>query len=206
MAFALKPISRMNRRHPFLKALRLPKRMISFGILRLLGWRIINNLQPEIRKAVILVAPHTSNMDFILGRLGYNYLDFKGNFLIKKEFFFFPIGPFLKAMGGIPVDRKNPGNLIDLLVERFAHKRDMILTITPEGTRKKVKIWKKGFHQIALAANVPVIFVTLDYSKKIATVSPAFIPDPEYTVILQQIREHYKDIKGRHPEKFSLPQ
>lgn len=198
--------SKMNRQHPILKALRYPGRMISYSILRLLGWRIVSNLQPEIRKAVILVAPHTSNMDFILGRLGYNYLDFKGNFLIKKEFFFFPVGLFLKAMGGIPVDRKNPGKLVETLIERFARKNEVILTITPEGTRKKVKTWKKGFHQIAMAANVPLIFVTLDYSKKLATISPAFIPDEDYNVVLQQIREHYKDIKGRHPEKFSLPQ
>ena len=195
----------MNRNHPIFKLIRFPRRMISYGILRLLGWRIENQLQPETKKAVILVAPHTSNMDFIIGRLGYNYLDFKGNFLIKKEFFFFPVGIFLKIMGGIPVDRKNPGNLIDNLVKKFNTKNELFLTITPEGTRKRVKNWKKGFHQIALAAKVPIIYVTLDYEKKIARVSKAEFPDNEYQTELNKIRTIYQGVKGKHPDQFELP-
>ena len=123
-----------------------------------MGWKVINTL-PEVPKCVLAIAPHTSNWDFIVGKLAYNTLNRQANFLIKEEWFVFPLNLFFSSIGGIPVKRERNDSLTSKLTDEFKKREWMHLGITPEGTRKPVQEWKKGFYFIALNANVPIILV-----------------------------------------------
>ena len=99
------------------------------------GWKIDERTPEGIKKCVIVVGPHTSNWDFVLGKMAFITYGVKGRFLIKKELFFPPLGWILKAMGGVPVDRKQRNNLTETAVKFFNENETMYLVFTPEGTR-----------------------------------------------------------------------
>src|SRR5690606_3274580 len=113
--------------------------------------------------------PHTSNWDFVVGKLAYNSLGRQANFLIKAEWFFFPFNIIFSKMGGIPVNRDRKESLTNKLAKEFKVRKWMHLGITPEGTRKPVKEWKKGFYFIALNAKVPILLIGLDYGDRKST-------------------------------------
>lgn len=113
-------------------------------IMMLFGWKMVGEL-PKDKKAVVISVPHTSIMDFIWGKLTFMSKGIPTFILMKKEFFFFPLGMILRAMHVIPVDRGNKDNhLVEQMVEEFKKRDSMYLTITPEGSRKKRKK-EKGF-------------------------------------------------------------
>lgn len=174
-----------------------------FVLNKILGWRVVNN-QPEVPKCVLAVAPHTSNWDFVVGKLGYSSLGRQANFLIKAEWFFFPFNIFFKSLGGIPVRRERNESLTDVLAHEFEKREWMHLGITPEGTRKPVKNWKKGFYFIALKANVPILLIGLDYAKKEARTLGMFYPTGDYASDIVKIKSYYKGIQGKKPENFLL--
>ena len=135
-------------------------------ILKIFGWKLKGGL-PADKKAVVISVPHTSIMDFIWGKLTFISQGVPTYILMKKEFFFFPLGPILKALNVIPVDRGNKENhIVERMVEEFKKRDVMYLTITPEGSRKKRKKWKKGFLVIAKEAGVPVYLGRIDYKDK----------------------------------------
>jgi 1-acyl-sn-glycerol-3-phosphate acyltransferase len=117
-------------------------RSFSRFLLRLFGWQIKGSIPADIRKCVIIAAPHTSNIDFVIGRLAYYVLGVSVKFLIKKESFKGPKGKLLIKMGGIPVDRNRSNNLVDQIADLFTLAEQLNVVITPEGTRKLVKTWK----------------------------------------------------------------
>lgn len=170
----------------------------------LLGWK--SKLHVEIpKRCVICVAPHTSNWDFIIGKIFYSSLNGKMNFLMKKEWFFFPLGYLLKAMGGVPVERKNKkSSLTEQMIERFNSKDEFRLAISPEGTRRKNTQWKTGFYYIAWEAKVPISLVHIDYEKKEIGLSINFLPTGDIETDMKQIKNYYEGFKGKYPEKFSL--
>lgn len=174
-----------------------------FIITKVMGWKVIDPF-PVIPKCVLAIAPHTSNWDFIVGKLAYNSLDRKANFLIKAEWFFFPFNIIFSRMGGIPVKRGRNDSLTNKLAEVFKTRDWMHLAITPEGTRKPVKEWKKGFYFIALNANVPILPIALDYGKKEAKVLDVFYPTGNYEEDIVKIKNCFKDIKAKKPENFIL--
>jgi 1-acyl-sn-glycerol-3-phosphate acyltransferase len=127
----------------------------------------------------------------------------KANFLIKKSWFFFPMNLIFKAIGGIPVDRSKKTSLTEQLTEEF-NKRDYFqLAITPEGTRKYTDEWKKGFYYIALAAEVPIIIVILDYKDKTVYFKDIFYPTGDIENDMPLIKAYYKNAQGKHPKLFS---
>lgn len=167
------------------------------------GWKFRGNV-PEVKKAVIISVPHTSGWDFVWGELMYLSQGIKTYILMKKEFFFFPLGLLLKALNVIPVDRgKRDSQLVDQLVEEFGRRDTMYLTITPEGSRQKRKKWKKGFLVIAKAAGVPVYLGRIDYKGKFCEVGPLFHPTDDVDADMAYIMNHYRDANARHPEMFS---
>ncbi|MCC8174358.1 MAG: 1-acyl-sn-glycerol-3-phosphate acyltransferase [Odoribacter sp.] len=172
-------------------------------ILWLGGWKFIGDL-PEYKKAVIISVPHTSNWDFVWGKLIFMSQGVPTYILMKKEFFFFPLGLFLKAMKVIPVERgKKDSQMVNQMVEEFNSRDSMYLTITPEGSRKKRKKWKKGFLVIARSAGVPVYLGRIDYKGKFCKVGPVFWPTEDSDADLEYIMSTYKDANPKHPEKFS---
>lgn len=172
-------------------------------ILWLAGWRFKGEL-PEVKKAVIISVPHTSTWDFVWGKLVFMSQSVPTFILMKKEFFFFPVGLLLKAMNVIPVDRgKKDSHLVQQMVDEFQKHDVMYLTITPEGSRKKRKKWKKGFLVIAQAAGVPIYLGRIDYKGKFCETGPIFYPTGDLDADMKTIMESYADANPRHPEKFS---
>lgn len=170
---------------------------------KILGWRV-ENVLPEVEKCVIAVAPHTSNWDFIIGKLAYSSIGRTANFLIKKEWFVFPFNLFFKSVGGIPVERSKKNSMTETLAVQFDKHDRLQLAITPEGTRKRVEEWKKGFYFIALKAKVPILLVGLDYGKKVASFLNVFHPTGDYESDIIKIKSYYREITGKHPKKFAL--
>jgi len=173
-------------------------------IFRIFGWKAIDELPARIKKAVVIVAPHTSMWDFVVGRFGYWALGFKPKFLIKKEVFKFPLKGILLRAGGIPVDRSKSGNLVENIANLFSQYDSLFITITPEGTRRLNPSWKKGFYYIALRANVPIVLGILDYKEKIAGFTDVFHPTGDFEKDFKFIEDYYRGRTGKHPENFNL--
>ena len=131
-------------------------------IFKIFGWKIDRNTPEGVEKAVIVVGPHTSNWDFTIAASVWMALDLTISYMMKKEAFFWPLKGFFMDIGGIPIDRSKPQNVIREAVKWFREHDDVWLGITPEGTRKKVTTWKTGFLRIAHEADVPVMLVGID--------------------------------------------
>lgn len=174
-------------------------------LFHLFGWKTLVTL-PEPKKSVICVAPHTSNWDFLIGKLGYLSLGRKSSFLIKKSWFFFPFNYLFTALGGIPIDRSKRTSVTTQMVEEFKRRESFQLAITPEGTRGLVDKWKMGFYHIAVSAEVPIQIAYFDYSKKEMGIKDIFYPTGDEVADLEKIQSYYKDITARFPEKFHLTQ
>lgn len=178
-------------------------RLFSKFFFRIKGWTLDGD-KPDLKKYIFVMAPHTSQSDFLLGNMFGSIKGIKTHFLIKKEAFWFPLGLLLKAMGGIPVDRKNNKHLAENLVKKFHESEDLILIIAPEGTRKKVKRWKRGFHHIARAANIPLVLSYLDYKTKTIGIGPTIYPTDDYNADLEKIKNFYRGMEGRNRGQFSV--
>jgi len=171
-------------------------------ILRILGWKI-GPAGDDIPKSVICVAPHTSNLDLPIGKLFYNAIGRKAMFLIKKEWFFFPLNFVFKSMGGIPINRSTKSSLTEQLAKEFAKRTNFHLAIAPEGTRKKVEEWKSGFYYIALKACVPIQIGFIDYCKKEVGIKSTFYPTGNAASDILAIRAMYEGITGYHRKNFA---
>ena len=170
-------------------------------ILRLSGWKIDQHAPEGFKKCVIVVGPHTSNWDFILGRLAFFMYGIKPKILIKKELFFPPLGWILKAIGGVPVNRSKNNNITDMAVKLFNSREELYMVFTPEGTRKYNPNWKKGFYYIAQKANVPIYVCYMDYEKKIGGFHSPFYPTGNADSDIEAIKNIMKQYKGKFPEQ-----
>jgi 1-acyl-sn-glycerol-3-phosphate acyltransferase len=172
-------------------------------LLRRLGWKSV--LPASIpSKCVICVAPHTSNRDFFIGIIFAKSTIGHLHFLMKKDWFFFPLGYLLKKMGGIPVNRKKKTFLSEQMVELFDSREYFHLAIAPEGTRKKNAKWKSGFYYIALSAHVPITLAYIDYKKKEIGVFDNFYPTGNIEEDIEAIKQYYKHVAGRNPNGFAV--
>ena len=135
----------------------------------MMRWRVIGDF-PDLRKFVIIVAPHTSNWDFVVGLFCDLALDLDAVWLAKHTIFVGPFGRWLKSLGGIPVVRSASHNVVSQVAAEFARRDQMILAVAPEGTRRKVEEWKSGYWHIARAAGVPIVPVGLDFARRAAVI------------------------------------
>ena len=126
----------------------------------------------------------------------------KSNFLMKKEWFFWPLGPIFRKLGGIPVWRSKHTSMTDNLAETAKKEQIFHLCITPEGTRSLNPEWKKGFYYIALKANLPILLFGLDYGQKRIVCTETLIPSGDIEADMQRVKAYFKDFKGKHPENF----
>lgn len=155
-------------------------------------------------KYIICLAPHTSNKDFLLGQLYAHAEGWKINFLMKKEWFFWPLGPIFKRMGGIPVFRSKHTSMTDNLAETAKKSDTFRLCITPEGTRSLNPDWKKGFYYVALKAQIPVLLYGVDYEKRLIQCTKSMIPTGDVEKEMKEIKLYFKDFKGKRPELFTI--
>ncbi|MDR1975325.1 MAG: 1-acyl-sn-glycerol-3-phosphate acyltransferase [Bacteroidales bacterium] len=178
-------------------------RKIAEWILKLFGWDL-RPFTPTEKKYVVIVAPHTSFWDFFVGKLFCVARNIPAKFFIKKEFFFFPIRRALRAIGGIPIDRKHATNVVAYSVELFNKTDDLVIIITPEGTRKRVNKWKKGYYFIAERASVPLYAGFIDYKKKTCGIIKQISVTGNYEEDFKHIEQIYRGMSGKRPKRFNL--
>jgi 1-acyl-sn-glycerol-3-phosphate acyltransferase len=173
-------------------------------LFKLKGWKIKGGIPAEVKKCVLVAAPHTSNWDFVYGLAGIALYGYKVRYLIKNQAYRFPLKRFIDKTGGIPVDRSKHNNLVDALVEEFNKRDELILMIPPEGTRKMVEKWKTGFYYTALKARVPILLGYLDYKTRIASIETLLWPEGSIEEDFKKIKNFYRGITPKHPEYFSV--
>ncbi len=173
------------------------------GALRLMGWTAVDDAV-ESDKCIILGVPHTSMWDFVVSYLYYRSKGEKAKCMIKKDFFFPPLGWLLRALGGIPVDRTSPTNMLRSVIAEMQKPGRFHLALAPEGTRKPVKNWKTGFHLIARSAGIPVYLGYFDWgTKRIGRGQKVELTD-DPRADMKRIQEIYESMHlvGKHPEKY----
>ncbi len=173
-------------------------------LLKILGWKEIGGVAPE-NKCIIIGAPHTSAWDFVISWLHYTSMGGRASTLVKKEFFFWPAGFFLKKMGGIPIDRSKGANVIRQTIQLINEREHIHLALTPEGTRSFTKKWKAGFHIIATETNIPVYLGSFDWGRKEISIGEKFELTNDAKQDINRMKDYYREkgIKGRFPELFS---
>lgn len=179
------------------------KKISAWLLYKRMGWTK-EVTEPHPDKYIICLAPHTSNWDFILGKLYAWAEGIESNFLMKKEWFFWPLGVMFRRMGGIPVWRSKHTSMTDNLAETAKSRNFFHLCITPEGTRSLNPEWKKGFYFIALKAGLPILLYGVDYEKKIIKCTRTIIPTGDVDKDMREIKLYFKDFKGKHPELFTI--
>ena len=160
-----------------------------------LGWKIVGEF-PQIDKAIVIVAPHTSNWDFPIGLFTRYIKNEKIKFVGKKELFRWPFGYYFKAVGGIALDRTPGQSKTDAFAKLFKQYDKLKIQIAPEGTRSSVKEWKTGFYWIAVKAEVPIIPIAFDYATKTVTVFDTFHPTGKIEKDLPHIKRYFEHAVG----------
>lgn len=167
-----------------------------------LGWTVkVTEDHPD--KCIICLAPHTSNWDFLLGQLYVGARGMKSNFLMKKEWFFWPLGPLFRRLGGIPVLRQKHTSLTDSMAEAAKQAQVFRLCITPEGTRSATVEWKKGFYFIAQKAALPILLYGVDYERRLIQCTKTIIPNGDLDAQMREIKLYFKDFCGKKPQNFT---
>ncbi len=171
-----------------------------------MGWKIKGDVPRHLNKFLIVVAPHSSNWDFIIGLFVRCILKFKSFYLAKSQLFKRPWGWLFRSLGGYPVDRKSSHNLVDQVVEMINKNDYFVLAITPEGTRKNVSRWKTGFYFIAKKSAVPLVLTSIDYIKKEVEFNPPYYLSGNIIEDENYINTIYSTVSGknRKPAKFIL--
>lgn len=179
----------------------MKKKIFSWLLYKVCGWK--SELSVEFPdKYIMALAPHTSNWDFILGQLFCLAEDVRIGFMMKKEWFFWPLGPIFRKLGGIPVYRSKKTSMTQAIANAAIKAEKFALCITPEGTRKPVKEWKKGFYYIAHNANIPILLMSADFEKKLIRCTKSFVPTGDYEKDIKEIKAYYKGVKGKKPSNF----
>ena len=172
-------------------------------IFRKMGWQVEMTV-PYRDKCIICVAPHTSNWDFIIAELYYHSIGRTAGFLMKKEWFFWPMGVLFRSMGGIPVERSRHVSLTDRVAEAAIKAERFELAVTPEGTRSLATKWKRGFYFIALKAGLPIQLYAIDYKNKRIVCTKELVPLGDVEADMRLIMDYYRPYEGKYPGKFAV--
>lgn len=178
-------------------------RALGRAALALAGWRVVGALPEREPKYVVIVAPHTSNVDFFVGLAAELAVGLRAHWIGKHTLFRWPLGPVLRWIGGEPVDRDAPGGIVGTMVARFAAHDHYVLGIAPEGTRRRVARWRSGFHRIAHGAGVPVVPVWLDYSRREVGIGAPVRLGPDAESETERLRALYHSAMARLPERYA---
>ena len=168
------------------------------------GWSIAGTLPPD-PKFVIMGASHTSNWDFLVFLGAVQALGRKVHFIGKHSLFRWPMGGFMRALGGIPVDRGARQDLVGQVVAQFDAHDDFILVVAPEGTRSRTTDWKTGFYQIALKAGVPIVAAGPDFPTRRGVFGPVIRPTGDYAADMRPAFAFFRTLTPRHPERAAFP-
>lgn len=171
--------------------------------LAMTGWQITGDI-PNIAQAVLLAAPHTSNIDGIFAIATWLALDIDIRILGKKQLFFVPLlGRFLHWAGVMPIDRDKKGSVLQANIDRFKQGNPLFLALAPEGTRAKTQSLKTGFYYLAVGAGVPIIPVAMDYKKRTVAFLPPFYPTGDIDTDMPKIYAYYHGVTPKHPDRLA---
>ncbi len=173
-------------------------RWIALIAYRCCGWKIEGS-KPAHSRYVVIAAPHTSNWDFFYTVCLAFIYRLEPQMMMKADWFFWPLGPILKWLGAIPIDRRKSNSVVSQSISAFERCEQMVLVVPPSGTRQKVKYWKTGFYYIAHGANVPIVLGFLDYFRKVGGFGPWIMPSGDIERDMIAIRRFYADITGKFP-------
>ena len=176
------------------------KRISKFILYKVFRWKMVNNFPKDLKKYVVIAAPHTSWIDFPIAILSRMASGIMINFIGKNSLFNGPFGFFFRSLGGTPVDRSKSNNLVDAIIQIFNSKEEFRLGLSPEGTRKKVDKWKTGFYYIAKGAKVPIVMATLDFKNKEVKISEPYYTTDNLEKDFEVFHSFYKNVKGKNPE------
>lgn len=166
----------------------------------LAGWKLKGDF-PDIPKYVLIAVPHTSNWDFPVA-LGLIFAGGARSYWMGKHTIFnFPFGTIMRWLGGVPVDRRQAGKLVQQVITAFEERDNFVITIPPEGTRQKVADWKTGFYHIAVGAKVPIVLGYLDFQNKLGGCLGVFHPTGDIASDLPKIQAFYQGIQGKRPHR-----
>jgi 1-acyl-sn-glycerol-3-phosphate acyltransferase len=172
-------------------------------ILFLHRWKIEGSIHNS-KKFVIVLGPHTTYWDFIGGIGTMLAIGADSKWFIAREFCWWPMGKFMLWLGGLPVDRQTRKNLVSEITDKFHREEELLLSIFPEGTTHKTENWKTGFWYIAKGAGIHIQLVGLDYKKRMTIFGPSFLPSNYLNNDMNIIKDYFKEIPPKTPEKFSL--
>ena len=185
-------------------------KIVAHGYLRLSGWTFKNQMPPEIRQCVLIAAPHTSNWDALYTKLGFMVMGIPAKLTIKDSYMRFPYGPAIRAMGGIGINRraKKEGehrpSMVQAMADLLKQHKELIMLVTPEGTRSLRTEWKTGFYHVAKLAGVPIALAYVDYPKKEIGIDRIIYPSDDMARDMKEIMDFYRNIQGKHPHNFSV--
>ncbi|MBK6328905.1 MAG: lysophospholipid acyltransferase family protein [Chloroflexi bacterium] len=196
-----------NTNHPPTAAGSLPRRgnrvtrALTIAILALFGWRVTGSL-PDVPKALLIGAPHTTNWDFLLTVAAIYALGIRLSWMGKHTFVNGFGKPLWHWLGGIPIDRRATHGMVGSMIEAFNHHDQLLVGITPEGTRSETHKWHSGFYHIAMGANVPILPVAFDYGRKEVHFYPIFRPTGDKETDITHLQTLYQDVKGKFPHSW----
>lgn len=180
-------------------------RWLSLLILKIIRWETSGTL-PDVKKFVMIAAPHTSNWDLPLTLFVAFALRLKIYWMGKKEIFRWPFGPVARWLGGIPINRTKNSNVVKQVVDVLNKREELVVTVPPEGTRSKSRYWKTGFYYIAHGAGVPILLGFLDYKARQGGIGPLFHPTGDIENDMKEIIAFYDNKSGKYPLKSVLPE
>jgi 1-acyl-sn-glycerol-3-phosphate acyltransferase len=169
--------------------------------LRLMGWKSVGDFPVGLKKYVVIVAPHTSGWDFVIGVMFRSVLHMeKAHYLGKAELFKPPFGFLFRWLGGYPVDRSSRHNMVEQVVNIFQQHDEFVLALSPEGTRQRVDRLRTGFYNIARQAKVPIVMIGFDYQRKLVLIDKPFDVTNE-EVDMKRILDFFRPVRGKFAEK-----
>ena len=170
------------------------------------GWKISGKWPDGLKKAVLIAIPHTSNWDILYARSAFYLMEVPVKFTIKKEVMVGPLGWLIKALGGIAIDRKRISGkrkqtYTETMIQMLKEREELVIMVTPEGTRSYASRWKSGFYHIAQGADVPVVIGFLDYKRKLAGIGPVIQPNGNLEGQMEEMKVFGRTITGKYPDQ-----
>jgi 1-acyl-sn-glycerol-3-phosphate acyltransferase len=173
-----------------------------FVLYKLFGWKTVGSFPKDLKKYVLIAAPHTHWQDFPLGVAIKFAEGLPANYIGKASLFKPPFGFIFRWLGGTPIDRSQSTNKVDAIVNIYNSRENFILALSPEGTRKKVDKWKTGFYYIAKGANVPIVMITFNFKDKEVKISEPFYTTDDMEKDFNSFYKFYEGVHGKIPENF----
>lgn len=168
-------------------------------------WRLRSEPYDTTRPTLLVGAPHTSNWDFVLMLAIAGSTGIRVRWLGKHTLFRGPAGPLMRALGGIPVDRRDPSRVVDDVVARLRAGEVFSLVVTPEGTRSAGRYWKSGFYRIARQAGLPVTLGYVDRTTMTTGLGPTIELTGDVRADMDVVRAFYADKAGLRPANRTTP-